>query len=249
MSEQKKSHRFPEVDAWRGVAILGMVFFHFIFLINFLEIERINYDIGVWRFMARAVQWSFLLLVGIGVQLSYQTHLKKGKEWVEFLQKSLKRAFVILACAMLISLTSLLAVGELFVRFGILHLIAVSILCITPFVRQPLVAFLAALAIFLFTPFVAGLFSELHVLMIFGVRVPPFASLDYFPLFPWLSIPFLGIALGNRMFHQLNRQYYWNESWNQTVIIKFLAAAGKRSLLIYMIHVPLLVVMLWPFIG
>jgi uncharacterized membrane protein len=61
------------------------------------------------------------------------------------------------------------------------------------------------------------------------------ATEDYVPFIPWFGVVLLGIALGHRLYRQ---GYLYNLP--SSIWEKRLATVGQHSLLIYMLHQPLL---------
>lgn len=76
--------------------------------------------------------------------------------------------------------------------------------------------------------------------LIFGIRPYGFQSFDYYPLLPWLGITIMGVFLGN-FIHE--KRETLKAGSNQ--IVDFITWSGKHSLLIYMLHQPILLVTLW----
>lgn len=234
------NQRFLELDVWRGLAVIGMVIFHFIFFLDYLKIQPFFYNQGGWLLLARFVQWSFLLLVGIGLQLSYQRTLLAGKGKAIFLLKNLRRSLVILFCALLVTASTGIVVPQEYIRFGILHLIATSSLLLAFIVDLPVLALVFS-AFFYFGSFwVSTMMITTPWLIPFGFSMPGFRSLDYFSIFPWMGIPALGIFLGSLLFRHAQRTYRDMSQIISSQPMKALAAIGMYSLFIYMLHIPLL---------
>lgn len=235
----KKPERFIELDVWRGGAIIAMVLFHFVFLQDFLGYQRLAYDEGIWFLLARFVQWSFLLLVGIGIRLSWQKSVLYKKSKVDFLFRQLKKGVIVLSCAWLITLLSALLVPEAFVRFGILHLIGVSILGLSFLADRPNASAFVAIFIYLLSFIVQSITVHQEWLLIFGFYYR-FQSLDYFPIIPWMAIPALGISLGSRLYPSFAPKIKVDPKSPYAPLLGVLAFLGKYSLFIYMAHIPVL---------
>lgn len=237
--------RFIELDAWRGLAIIGMVLFHVIFFYDYLGIRPFSYAIGEWYVLARSVQWSFLLLVGIGVQLSYQKSLLQGRSDREFFLKNAKRAFIVFACGMLVTAFSAVIDPIAFVRFGVLHLIGVSILLLGSVVRFPKLSLVMSGLVYLLSyPISQTSFAALWPVVLGFQTQQLYISLDHFPLFPWLAIPLLGVWLGSVFFKNFQRSYHVPSGLEHSQIMRLLAAIGQHSLLIYLLHAPLILAFL-----
>lgn len=59
---QKPLNRFFELDVLRGTAIIGMVTFHYFYILDYLHFFRNNMYEGVYLLLARVVQFLFLTL-------------------------------------------------------------------------------------------------------------------------------------------------------------------------------------------
>ena len=67
---------------------------------------------------------------------------------------------------------------------------------------------------------------------------------DYVPLIPWFGVFLLGTVLGNRLW--LRESAPSLTQWRSTQpLVQLLSLAGRHSLLVYMLHQPLLLGMLW----
>lgn len=118
--------RFLELDLLRGVAVVGMIVFHFFFILDFYGVKESAMREGGWEVLGQFVRFTFLGLVGVGMVISYGRVVAGGR-WLA-ISRQWKRGTVILIAALVVSLATYLFLGEKFyVRFGILHLIAVSI--------------------------------------------------------------------------------------------------------------------------
>jgi|CXWL01.1.fsa_nt_gi uncharacterized membrane protein len=221
-----------------------MIVFHIVFFLDFLAIVSFAYDQGVWHVLARTVQWSFLLLVGISMQLSYQRILFHGGSKLDFLKRNIFRGMIIFLAAILVTTATAFYNFESYIRFGVLHLIAVSVIFLGFIVNCPRFSFILALIIYLLSfPIAATVVSE-SGLLIFGFAVQDFYTLDYFPIFPWMAIPTLGISLGYFLLDGYQRHYPSPVFLESSRLALIFVSLGKRSLLIYLIHIPIILALL-----
>jgi uncharacterized membrane protein len=65
-----------------------------------------------------------------------------------------------------------------------------------------------------------------------------FFSADYYPVFPWIGVFVYGIALSKILYREKKSLFKFNLKDN---IISF---AGKHSLLIYVVHQPIILLVL-----
>ena len=66
-----KFTRYWEVDALRGIAIVEMVFFHFIWDLAYFGLYQVNPLSGPWQFFARNIASTFIGVMGLSLTLSY----------------------------------------------------------------------------------------------------------------------------------------------------------------------------------
>jgi uncharacterized membrane protein len=131
-------------------------------------------------------------------------------------------------------------VGERFIYFGILHAIAVSSLLAWPLVRRPLLAGAIGTGLVIASVALAHPAFDQRALSWLGFATHKPQTEDYVPLAPWLGVVLIGVWLGYvlmqrnfRLLAPLARAPAWIRS------------AGRHSLLIYMVHQPILVGSLW----
>lgn len=224
--------RFQEIDLFRGIAVIGMIIYHTIFAINFLGIATTNIFSDLWQPYLKFVQFTFLGLVGVSMAISKKTYAEQ-----------IKRALKIFAGALLVTFFTYILVREYFIIFGILHLITVSVF-ILPAVKNKkymgLIFGLAAISIWLF---IRNIVSDNVFLFILGFKNMTISSLDYFPIFPWIAVPFFGLEIG----HYLYRD---NAPIIDMKCPKFLSPVlflGRHSLIIYLIHVPIIITLIFIF--
>lgn len=238
--------RYLELDLLRGVAVIGMIIFHFFFILNFYGVMENEMFSGWWQIFAQFVRFTFLGLVGIGMVISYQGILAHGGGRWRAILRQLRRAFVVFVCAFLVSMATYIYISDSFVRFGILHLIAVSIFFWSFFVEWKWLVLILAFVSF----WLGGLFGND---VVFDGMLPWFRvdSLDYFPLFPWIGVVGVGIFIGH-LFYSTKSQWTGLPTGQAGLKlplnfwpIRVLSMFGKKALLIYLVHVPIIVLVLW----
>lgn len=221
--------RIWELDAFRGLCVLGMVAVHFVFDIVYL------YGLVQWELPPAFLfvqQWGgvlFLLLSGICVTLG---------------SRSARRGLIVLTAGLLVSTVTIVmhryfAFHEsVIIRFGVLHCLGICMLLWPVFRKLPWWG-LAAVGI---PMVILGLWIEdIHIgitwLYPLGLKAEGFQSADYFPLLPNLGFFLLGAAIG--------RTAYKNKvsllpDLSGSLPVRFLTFCGRQSLLIYLLHQPIL---------
>src|SRR5262245_25826637 len=130
----KRSVRLWEIDTLRGVAIVLMVFFHFMWDLNFFQIYPLNIYGRAWQSFARFIATLFLFVVGVSLTLSYNREVQQSGS-THLFGKYLLRGAKIFGLGLVITVATYFFVGNSFVVFGILHLIGFSIVLAYPFLK------------------------------------------------------------------------------------------------------------------
>ncbi|MGL5512612.1 MAG: heparan-alpha-glucosaminide N-acetyltransferase, partial [Sporomusa sp.] len=149
----------------------------------------------------------------------------------------------VLAAALAITVVTYIYTPTAYIRFGILHLLAAGMLAAPLFRRTGALS----LAITGTGVIVLGRqFTDMTVatagLIPFGLQPPGFASLDYYPLFPWLGVILFGMAAGKIFYPK--QQSYWPSAAGYR-LVRWLSWLGRRSLLIYLMHQPIILSILY----
>lgn len=213
-----KNTRIWELDALRGVCILGMLVFHLIYDITLL------YGLITWRppgwltAVAEMGGGVFILLSGLCVTLG---------------SRPVKRGLTVFACGMLCTLVTW-AVGSLTIRFGILHCLGICML-LWPLCRKlPNWALTLAGLLILVTGWYIYRFhvtASLTFLYPLGILYPGFSSGDFYPLLPNMGWFLLGTVLGRTLYREKKSLLPGRAP--------FLELCGRHSLIIYLLHQPL----------
>ena len=220
--------RIIEIDCFRGIAILLMVIFHTVFDLAYFYNWPIDYSQGFWYYQGKSAAILFMLVSGISSTLSHS---------------SLRRGLTVFAAGMLITAVTYYYNPAMYIQFGILHLLGFSMI-MAPWTTKLPVWLLTITGIsFLFAGnLVADLTAASPWLLPLGFKPTDFASLDYYPLLPWLGIIFFGIAIGKLLYG--GKQALW-PSATSGIFGRSLSYLGRHSLLIYLIHQPILLALLF----
>ncbi len=231
--------RYPELDWLRTAAIIGMVLYHGAYDLDALYGWELHVDDGLWKLLQRCTAILFLLLVGMSYAAS-----SAGRTAQEMRARSLRRFLLIGGCAAMVSAGTWLADGETYVRFGILHLIAVSSLLLP--LLSPLRERAGAVGVLILLA--ASLLPDragTAWLLPLGVMPEGFRSVDWFPLIPWFGVILLGYAAGCVLYVRgLRGTPGYSPRW-----LHVISWPGRYALLIYLLHQPLLLALCWLTLG
>lgn len=228
--------RIWELDALRGICILAMVVVHLIFDLVYIYGVITLHGVGDWLFNL-LTQWGgvlFLLISGICVTLG---------------SHPIRRGMIVFGCGMLCTLVTWLMYvldfqdKSIIIYFGVLHCLGICMLLWPLLKRLPLWvlgslgAVLTALGFY-----VQNLRVDHPWLVPLGILYPGFSSSDYFPLLPNLGFFLLGALLGRSLYKK--RQSLLPRVNEDNFLIRFLTFCGRASLFIYLLHQPVITVLL-----
>lgn len=226
--------RIWELDALRGLCILGMLVVHFIY--DLVDL----YALVDWQYPAAFLwvkEWGgilFLLISGVCVTLG---------------SRSVRRGILVFACGMVCTAVTLGMVllgfsgWGMVIWFGVLHCLGICMLLWRLVRRLPVIP-MAILGLVLV---VAGhwMNSWLRVdfpwLIPLGVPQRGFISPDYFPLLPNFGYFLLGAVVGRTLYR--SKQSLLPRLDPKMPVFRFLIGCGKYSLWIYLLHQPVLTVL------
>ena len=232
--------RYPEVDMVRGIAILMMIFFHTVFDLSFFGISAIEVSSGFWKYFAYATASLFLLIVGVSLTISHAraaTSLSGHRLALKFVY----RGAGIFLLGLLVTVVTFLYLHEGYIVFGILHLIGISVMISPLFFRFKKYNLVWGL-LFIITGYFLTMINGPAWLLPFGIHPATFWSVDYEPVFPWTGIVLIGMGIGEYLYPGGVRKYAIPSI--PSFFMQPLAFLGKHSLMIYLIHQPLIILLL-----
>ncbi|MDR2545928.1 MAG: DUF1624 domain-containing protein [Lachnospiraceae bacterium] len=253
-AKSEKKSRIPALDIIRGIAIINMVFYHLLYNMVYIFDYKISWfslrEAYLWQ---QAICITFIIVAGLSFPLS-------KSPW--------RKGLILTVCAAMVSLATWLVMPEQLIVFGILHFMAVAVL-LTAALSKILskipsgAGFAVALTLFLlFRNISSGYLSffgwwettlpqsfyQNDWLFALGFSSSSFRSADYFPLLPWWFLFLAGFFASK----------WWTagmEAWQKRsdftvkrgyrIMDGSIGFLGRRSLLIYMLHQPLLMGVLW----
>ncbi len=230
------NNRYAFIDWLRGFSILLMVIYHFCYDLDLFGYIDTAFGKNYWIPFRYVIVIGFLSLVGVSLVL---VHAEKIK-WHSVKKRSLQ---LLLACVA-VSVSSYFVDARQLTIFGILQLILVSSWLALPFLKYYRLAFVTGLAVFVLGHIVKTPVFEplwLHWIGMVEYKRP---ALDYVPLFPWFGMVLMGITLGHWFFNsEKGRKVAQLQVGKIKGLKKFswlLEKAGQHSLVIYLVHQPLM---------
>lgn len=233
---KENTKRIELLDELRGFAILAMIVHHF-----FLDLgDVLSLDIGYTIFeklcVVQPIFWGiFIITSGICSRLS---------------RNPIKRGFIVLGAGMIITLVTAVLM-PLFgftgaeIYFGILHFLGCAMIItglIMPLIEKTNSILGIIISMMLFAIFyninegnlAFGLINlpQVHnnLLMPIGLYTSDFASADYFSIFPWIFMFFIGAFIGK---YAKDGAF---PAWTYKKHIKPFAFIGRNSLWFYLGH-------------
>jgi len=235
--------RFWELDLFRGVAIILMIVFHIVYDLYYFEVYDFDIHETVWIYLAVFVFTIFFLLVGISLTLNYSKSIINQKSEKQIFFQNVVRGLKIFCWGLLITLLTWLVIPEGFVVFGVLHFIGISIMIAHPFLRSAQLNMLLGIVIIVFGLFLRTAYFDFPWLVWLGFRPHNFNTVDYFPLLPYFGMVLIGIALGNILYKNYRRMFKFRDI-SKNPGIRFFNFLGRHSLVIYLLHQPILMLIL-----
>jgi uncharacterized membrane protein len=229
--------RLLALDIARSTALLGMACYHFTFDLQMFGLVPEGFAVSGWLYwMARVIASSFLGMVGIGLWLAHG----QGINWPGYWRRLAKVA----AAAALVTIGTRIALPDYYIFFGILHCIVVTSLLALPFLRLPALVTLAAAAAVIWASYVFPdpAFNG-PMIRFLGLHTEPTMTVDFEPLLPWFAPVLIGLGLARL----LDGFGFWETlgRWPATPLRRTLAWPGQHSLIVYLIHQPVLFGAVW----
>jgi uncharacterized membrane protein len=241
--DKTKNQRFWEIDLLRGIAIIMMIIFHILFDLDFLGIIQMNLYSGVNLLFLHSIGIIFLLLVGVSLSLSYskvENALPKRQIWLKFV----KRGIMIFCLGLILTIVTWFFLDSGFIIFGVLHCIGLCIILCIPFLKYRFSNLvLGAILVFIGIVLKTMVF-DFPFLLWAGFVPRGFYTIDYFPILPWFGVVLIGIFIGNTFYSNYKRSFHIND-FSRFKFVKPFCFLGRYSLVIYFIHQPVILSLIY----
>ena len=257
----EKNRRAFELDALRGLALFMMILHHMIFDFRYvLGINVFAFQESIWfNDIVRPIFVGvFVIVSGICCQFSRNN-----------LKRSVKLLLISLGFSAVMAIYSIISGNEYYVFFNVLHLLTVGTFlyglyalwetkdAVKRLVKDPEAINTSArgeIALLLFS--VILIFSD-QLINIYSSKVQSYWLLplgflpkncigmgDFLPMLPWLGFFFAGVIIG-RLGYRSKKTLFPNSSRVFIKISQPFEFMGRNSLLIYLVHQPILLAILF----
>lgn len=238
--ERKRIGFFDEV---RGFAIICMVVYHVLFDLKYFHGVNVPIFFDGWFDIIRDIfAGTFIFISGCVCRFS---------------RNNLKRGVQCFFLGMLVTFVSAFVSPEAPIYFGILHMLGISMMLFGLLEKfLDAVPIFPAMTVFLilfalcfniprgyigFDMFSIELPREIYnakLLFPLGFQEKAFYSVDYFPLLPWFFLFIAGSCFGVYVQKGSAPRFFYKTH------VGFLAAAGRHTIWIYLLHQPIAYVVL-----
>lgn len=228
--------RIELFDILRWIALLAMIFFHGNYMalhLFWIDVDLFSYN--TWQKIGFAIWVSFITLSGYVNAYGYNK-----RSFRENMKRGLKRAWYLALFASLISLVTSTFFYEQRISWGIIHFFALASLLQSLFSKFSWWIFPSIVASFLLSNFISGITVDTPYLVPLGLSPSGYYSADYYPLFPWFWYVLMGQWIGLLLSKSWIEQVLARMKFPRFALFLFL---GKHSLIIYIIHTPVLYVL------
>ena len=236
----KITARIWEVDCLRGIAVALMIISNLLFdLYFFLQIPFLGQE-EICGYLARFTAGTFVALAGVSLTLSNSRLNKREGSFKKYLMRGVR----LLGWGFVVTAATWFVVGKQLVVFGVLHLIATSVILGSFFLRFRVANLFLGAAVIAAGPLVSSITVHHPWFLWAGLTYPEFHSVDYLPIFPWFGPFLIGMSIGSLVFPEGDRRFKIKDISGH-LPVRTLIIMGRNSLLIYFIHQPVLLGVLY----
>lgn len=228
--------RLEKIDIFRWIAIIFMVLFHLNYsLVEIFWVNTLNFNDNFFYILWKISAFLFIFIAGFSAFLTYINNPQKSVK--KYLKTSLKLAIF----ASLISIWTYFFMRNEYIRFWIIHFFAVSYLLLILFKRfwsYNILFWILAIIFWIFATPVIN-FKYLYFLW---WTYPWFKSADFYPVLPYFWIILIWFWVWKIL--SKNNLLKIFELKNKNFLTNFLTFLWQHSLLIYLTHQIIIVLVL-----
>ena len=212
-----------------------MVVYHACYVAVMFGLADIDLFTGFWWLFPRAIAAGFVAVSGWNLA----GKRSRGGSFGGFA----RRAGVLGLVALAISAATWPALGKGFVFFGVIHLLALSSILAWPLLGKPALAIATGIACLSGGYALGAPRFGFPWLAWLGLRPAGLHPADYLPLLPWFA--FIAFGAAARDLAMRKGSAASSAANTPGFAVSTLAAIGRRSLVVYLAHLPLLYGIAW----
>ena len=215
--------RYNIIDNLRGIAFIFMLFQHLFYFYDVSNDYQTNYsNNSIVDSSGSIARTMFILLAGYSVYMAYK------KDPNNHIKKRVKKSTEILIHGLLFTVITYVLYPKYFIRFGILHFLALGTLLISFTASNKILPIIILIISLLFN--YPKINSSIDVIT--GASIP-YSMMDWFPLNKSLPILLCGLIIGQHL-DISSLDFLQGENT--------LTYLGKNSLNLYTLHVIILLI-------
>lgn len=231
-NDVRRTARIGLIDVARGIAIIAAVAYHLTWDLGDLDlISGRPAQSVVGENIAHGIAGVFLFLVGVSLVLAHEKAFRAhafGRRLAE-----------VVGYALLISVVTYVAMPEQWVSFGILQCIAVVSVLALPFLRPSRAVGLGVAGLAVALPGVLVISGSSRWWSWTGLTEQVQPTIDNAPVLPFFALTLLGIVLMRTLRARGVDQRLAQVSTDRGAL-GWLAFLGRHTLIIYVVHQPVL---------
>ncbi len=213
------------IDFSRGIALIGMLIFNWIFTLNYFRLLRFD-SWFFWQAFPHLIAGMFIFISAIALTIKFDA------------SRNVKRSIRLAAIALGITFVTWIFFPKYVILFGIIHFLAVAGILSIPFVKYQKANILFGFVLILLGIIINGINVDFPWLLWLGLIPKNIVSFDYIPLLPWFGITLLGIGSAKYLKNYLKMS-------RMPMLVKPISKIGRHTLAIYILHQPALIALLY----
>jgi uncharacterized membrane protein len=225
--------RFWEIDLLRTNAIVVMIAYHTLLLLDYFGIRQTTQYLypKFWLWFTGG-GGTFIFLAGVSLTIAYS----RSKRISGFLRRGLQ----IFAMGMGITLVTWLIPGPDYVRFGVLHFFGIAFIIGPFFSRFRFINLVLGVSLMIIGFYLQDIRFDFPWLLWLGLMPHGFGGvMDYMPMLPWFGLFLAGMFFGKILYPQGNRRFRIPDFNNR--FVSALTLPGRHPLGIYLAQWPAIV--------
>jgi uncharacterized membrane protein len=217
-----------------------MVIFHLNYsLVNIFDNNIINFSKEFWFYEWRISALIFIFIWG------FSFYLSEKKYWKIVIKKYIKNSFFLAIIALSISIGTYLFFPEQYIKFWIIHFFALSFILLLIFRKFKYYNIIFALVFIIYWFYFIPVIENKYFYFLW-FTYNWFNSADYYPILPYFWVILLwyvsALFLDNKNKMKLLSIKTKNKN---NILIVFFSYLWKKSLIIYIIHQPIIIFIIY----